>query len=405
MANTQAGVRPYRIEWIQETTEGEVPSDPEWNLFSDNIINAPQWEPDANTTRQDGAGKATAAGFYNGSETHEITVEYDLQQWYVDGSGATVDAGGDFLEPTSDNGLKATHSIVDRSVQADGGADGAGRRIYTVIKGARPDTLTAPFETDDGTPLSQELAYQAGKIRQYDISQPSASTTLDVTNNGTTSVDVTIEDEGAATAETITVAGGSTTTTTATFGNIDAVELSTDTDGDVVVSDGSGTDLMTIKGSDKYPAGEGDLGVPALGSGSHASALGTSFIRFLDNEDTTDELIIPNVDTETEIVSGEMEVSTGLDSNAKAGTARQNIHNTNWEYTITASLAGPRITVDQTQNYLTETTGTIVWNASKGSIEFNGAFIQSPGEFTKEAGNGKLITDNEFEAQTLTVSN
>ncbi|UBF23379.1 hypothetical protein HATV-3_gp29 [Haloarcula tailed virus 3] len=400
MANTQAGNRPYRIEWIQETTEGEVPSDGDWNLFSDNIINAPQWEPDANTTRQDGAGKATAAGFYNGSETHEVTIEYDLQQWYVDGTGATVDAGGDFLEPTSDNGLKATHSIVDRSVQADGGADGAGRRIYTVIKGARPDTLTAPFETDDGTPLSQELAYQAGKIRQYDISQPSASTTLDVTNNGTTSVDVTIEDEGAATTETVTVAGGATETTTETFADIDAAELSTDTDGDVVVSDGSGTDLMTIKGSDKYPAGEGDLGVPALGSGSHASALNSDYIRFID-----DTLSIPNVDNETEIVSGEMEVSTGLDSNAKAGTARQNIHNTNWEYTVTASLAGPRITVDQTQNYLTETTGTVTWTAQEGSIDFNDAFIQSPGEYTKESGNGKLIADSEFEAETITVSN
>jgi hypothetical protein len=400
MADMQAGVRPYRIEWIQETTEGEVPSDPEWNLFSDNIINAPQWEPDANTTRQDGAGKATAAGFYNGTETHEITIEYDLQQWYVDGSGTTVDAGGDFLEPTSDNGLRATHSIVDRSVQADGGADGAGRRIYTVIKGARPDTLTAPFETDDGTPLSQELAYQAGKIRQYDISQPSASTTLDVENKGTTSVDVTIEDEGAATTETVTVAGGATETTNETFEDIDAVELSTDTDGDVVVSDGSGTDLMTIKGSDKYPAGEGDLGVPALGSGSHASALNSDYIRFID-----DTLTIPNVDTETEIVSGEMEVSTGLDSNAKAGTARQNIHNTNWEYTVTASLAGPRITVDQTQNYLTETTGTVTWTAQEGTIDFNNAFIQSPGEYTKESGNGKLIVDSDFEAETITVSN
>jgi hypothetical protein len=284
-------------------------------------------------------------------------------------------------------------------VQADGGADGAGRRIYTVIKGARPDTLTAPFETDDGTPLSQELAYQAGKIRQYDISQPSTSTTLDVTNNGTTSVDVTIEDEGAATTETVTVAGGATETTNETFEDIDAVELSTDTDGDVVVSDGSGTDLMTIKGSDKYPAGEGDLGVPALGSGSHASALNSDYIRFID-----DTLTIPNVDSETEIVSGEMEVSTGLDSNAKAGTARQNIHNTNWEYTVTASLAGPRITVDQTMSYLQEATGTVTWTAQEGSIDFNNAFIQSPGEYTKESGNGKLIVDSEFESETITVS-
>jgi len=197
----QAGVRPRRLEWVQETTEGETPADPEWNLFSDSVISGPDWEPDANTTRQDASGEATAQGFYNGAETHDITFTYDLQQWYVDGTGATVDAGGDFLEPDTDNSLKATHTIVDRSEQAGGGTDGAGRRIYTVIKGAHPDSLTAPFETEDGSPIEQELTYQAEKTRQYDISQPSASTTLEITNNGSTAVNVTTEGDDATPAD------------------------------------------------------------------------------------------------------------------------------------------------------------------------------------------------------------
>jgi len=212
---------------------------------------------------------------------------------------------------------------------------------------------------------------------------------------------VTIEDEGAATTENaLTVAGGSTVTTTESFGDIDAIELSNDIDGDLVVTDGSGTTLATIKGSDSYPAGEGDLGIPALGSGSHASSIGSEYVRFID-----DTLSVPNLGTDYEITSGEMSVETGLESNAKLGSASQNVHSTNWTYTVTASLAGPKVTVDQTQNYLTETTGTITWTAGEGSIDFNGAFIQSPGEYTKEAGNGKLITDNEFEAETITVSN
>jgi len=220
-----------------------------------------------------------------------------------------------------------------------------------------------------------------------------------VTNNGSTSVDVTLENEDASTNETVTVASGATVTSQDTYGDIDVVELSTDVDGTVVVSDGSGTDFVTIQGSNSYPAGEGDLGIPALGAGSHATAIGSDYIRFLD-----DTLSIPNVESDIEITSGEMSVETGLDSNAKLGSASQNIHSTNWTYTVTASLAGSKVSVDQTENYLTEQTGTITWTANAGSIDFNNAFIQSPGEYTKESGNGKLIFDNEFEAETVTTT-
>jgi len=44
MAN-QAGIRPERVEWIQETTEGETPANPEWNLFSDDMKSGPRNTP------------------------------------------------------------------------------------------------------------------------------------------------------------------------------------------------------------------------------------------------------------------------------------------------------------------------------------------------------------------------
>jgi len=400
MATFEAGNRPLRVEWIEETTEGETPADPEWELFSDNIVSVGDWEPDANTTRLDAAGEITAQGFFNGVESHDFSVSYSLQRWYVDGNGDPVDAGGYFLEPASDNSLQATHSILMRTEQADGGADSAGRRIYVVVKGAHPDSLTAPFEVEEGTPIEQALDYQAEKIREYQISQPSASTKLDVENTGSTSVDVTIESEDAATTETITVSGGSTATTTATFSDIDAVELSTDIGGDIIVTDGSGTTFTTIDGGDNYPTGEGDLGVPALGSGSHAAALGSDFVRFLD-----DTLDVPNVESDVEFISGEMSVETGLDDNAVLGSARRNIHAAEWNYTVTATLAGSRVSVDQTQNYLQEQTGTITWTAGEGSIDFNNAYLQSSGTVTRELGEGKADYDAEYEAETVTVSN
>jgi len=396
----QAGVRPTRTEWIEETTTGEVPDDPSWELFSDNMTSQWGWEPDANTQTQRGVGDINPQGFFNGAETHEAAFEYDLQRWYVDGSDNTVDPGGDFLQPASDNSLRATHAVVTREEIADGGTDDAGRRIYTVGKGGHPDTITVPFETEDGSPIAQELSYQFEKVRQYDISQPSSGTTLDVENQGTTSVDVTLEDEGAATSEVLTVAGGATSTSVNTYSDIDAVELNTDTDGDVIVTDGSGTEFVRIKGSDSYPAGEGDLGVPALGSGSHASALGSDYIRFLD-----DTLTIPNAPGEYEVISGELEVTTGLESNSKTGSARQNIHAAAFEYTFTATLAGENISVDRTVDYLTENTGTITWTAQEGSITGNNAFIMSPGEYTRESGNGKLQMDNEMMCESITVSN
>jgi len=400
MTRYQAGNTPTRTEWIQETTVGEVPADPSWNLFSDNMASLWDWEPDANTQTQRGVGEINPQGFFNGSETHDATFEYHLQQWYVDGSDNTVDAGGDFLTPSADNDLRATHAVVSRSEHETGGSDDAGRRIYTVGKGGHPSSITVPFETEDGSPINQTLEYQFEKVRQYDISQPSAGTTLDVENTGTTSVDVTIEDEGAATSETLTVSGSSTQTSLETYDNIDAVELDTDTDGDVIVTDGSGTEFVRIKGSDSYPAGEGDLGIPALGSGSHATAIDSEYVQFID-----DTLAIPDAPSEYEVISGELTVDTGLNDNAKTGSASRNIHPEAFEYTFTATLAGPKISVDQTVNYMTENTGTITWTAQEGSIVGNDAFIMSPGSYTKESENGKLTFDNEWMAQSLTVSN
>jgi hypothetical protein len=395
----QAGVRPTRIEWTTETSEGDPGSDIEWNLFSDNIISAWDWEPDANTQRQNAVGEVTAQGFFNGSETHEATFSYHLQEWYT----SSGDAGYDFLEPAGDNSVRNTHTVVGSSEQTSGGANDEGRYIVTVGKGGHPDSLTAPFETEDGSPIEQELTYQFQKIRQYNIEQPpSGGDTLTINNNGSSDVDVTLESFDASTAETNTVSAGGSATTTATFSDLFTVELSTDVDGDVTVEDQSSNTLVTIKGSQAYPAGEGDQGIPATGSGSHASAIGSNYIRFLD-----DTLSIPNVESDIEIISGEMSVETGLDDNSQIGSAQRNIHATEWTYTVTATLAGSTVSVDQTVNYLTENTGTLTWDessAAANSIDFNNVFIQSPGSYTKEAGNGKMQMDNEFEAEDITIS-
>lgn len=397
----QAGVRPTRTEWVRETSEGVTPDDISWRLFSDNMTSLWDWEPDANTQRQDAVGEITAQGFFNGAETHDITFEYDLQQWLFDGSGDTLDALGDFAEPAADNSLKATHTIVSWSEQTDGGAGGNGRYVVTVAKGAHPDSATLPFETEDGSPINVDPSYQAEKTRQYSLDQPDPTgETLTIVNNGSTDVDVTVENYDASQQETLTVTAGGNVTTLNNYSSLGAVEKESDVDGTVVVEDSAANTLITLRGSDAYPAGEGDLGIPATGAGgSHASAIGGDYIRFID-----DQLSLPNVEADVEIISGEATFETGLNSNAKVGTAAQNIHAAEWTYTITATIAGERVSVDQTTNYLTEQTGTITWTADEGSIDWNGAFIQSPGSYTKETGNGKMTFDNEFEAESVTIN-
>lgn len=394
----EAGVRNQRIEFIRESTEGTTPSNPAWSAYSDTINGWWDWEPDANVEGDRTAGDPDVNEWYSGSETHDATITYRLQRWLVDGSGNAQDAAADAMLLDSDNSINNTHSVLSREEHNSGGNDSAGRRIYHVGKGGHPSNVVLPFETDSGAPVQVELSYQFEKFRSYVIHQPSSSTTVDITNNGSSSVDVTVEDEGASTAETNTVASGATVTTTASFGDIDAVELSTDVDGDVTVTDGSGTTFMTINGSQNYPTA-GDLGVPALGSGSHASAVGSSYVQFID-----DSYQYNSSDIAAEIISGELEVDMNLEDNSRLTNARRNIHVTGRTATWSATVAGSQEGVDQVSNYLTQTENDIDWTADEGTVTGSNAVYQSPGTHDEEPMQGKHERTLEFESQGVTIS-
>jgi len=395
----EAGVRPQRIEFIRETTRGVTPSDPEWNTYSDHITNWWDWEPEANKTAEQPAGEADPDFTDAGSETHEATISYWLQQWLVDGSGNPQDAAADGMLLSDDNSYINTHSVVSRMDISSNGADGAGYRVYHVGKGGTVQEVTLPFEVDEGTPVMPELSYQFEKFRTYRIDQPSSSTTLQVENQGSSSVDVTLEDEGASTSETVTVSGSSTQTSVETFGDIDAVELSTDVDGDVIVSDGSGTTFITIEGSDSYTT-EGDLGVPALGSGSHASAIGSDYVIF--NDDTYDYQNAGEI--AAEIISGELTVSLEPDDNPRVGSARRNINTGGRRATWSATVAGEATSVDQVSRYLTNEVFDIEWTADEGTVTGPNAEYFSPGSSAFEAGSGKNQRDLELQSQGVNIS-
>lgn len=394
----EGGTEPLRLEWVPEAVEGITPTDPEWNLFSNEVYGRWDTEPDANTQAQRPSGTIKPTGFFNGAETWEASFSWDMMQWFVDASGNTLDPSNDFIQLAQDNSLKTTHTVVERKEHYDGNGNVISRQ-FTVGKGGHPDEVTVPFETEDGTPIQNTASYQFEKIRKYTITQPSASMTLSIENTGSSSVDVTIEDEGAATTETVTVSAGSTATTTSSFADIDAVELSTDIGGDIIVSDGSGTTFVTIRGSDAYPASEGDLGVPALGAGSHASALAESYVIFLD-----DTLKYTGGEIAPEIASGELTVSTGINSNTKAESTRQNIHAEEWSATMTISVAGPNVSDEQFEAYLTEVVNDIEWQATEGTLTGVNGRLTSPGSYSPESGTAKLMLDSEYSFEDITIS-
>jgi hypothetical protein len=394
----ESGVRPQRIEFIRETNRGETPSDPEWLLYSDHVTAWWDWEPEANKEQQQPAGAADPDFTAPGSETHDATISYWLQQWLVDGSGNANDAAADAMLISDDNSVNNTHSVVSRMEVSQNGSDGAGYRVYHVGKGGVPTEVTLPFEVDNGSPVQPELSYQFEKFRTYRIDQPASTTTLEITNNGTTSVDVTIENEGASTNATKTVAGGATETTPESFGDIDAVELSTDTDGTVEVTDGSGTALATIQGSDAYTAG-GDLGVPALGGGSHASALGGDYVIF--NDDTYG---YQSGEIAAEIVSGELTVSLEVEDNPVTGSSRRNIHASGRRAEWSATVAGEATSVDQVVDYLTAQSFDIEWTADEGAVTGPDAEHFSPGTSDFEAGSGKNERDLTFQSQGVNIT-
>jgi hypothetical protein len=395
----ESGVRNWRIEYIRETNRGQTPDSPEWNIYSDHVENWWDWEPEANKNANQPAGDVDPDFTKPGSETHEATIAYWLQEWFVDASGNAQDASADAMLVSSDNTVNNTHSIVSRMGVNQNGNDGAGYRVYHVAKGGVPTEVTIPFEVDEGNPVMPELSYQFEQFRTYTIHQPSADTTLEISNNGSSEIDVTVEDEGASTAETLTVSGGSTGTTTATFGDIDVVELSDDVDGDVVVTDGSGTTFATIQGSDDRTT-EGDLGVPALGSGSHASAIGTDYVIF--NDDQPPQWGGSELDAEW--ISGELSVSLEVEDNEVGGTSKRNIHITGRRTTWSNTIAGPDASVAQVERFLSAEANDIVWTADEGSVTGPNAEYFSPGSSDFEAGSGKNQRDIELQSQGVNIS-
>lgn len=271
----EGGLRPYRLEWWRETTEGVPATDVGRLVYSDNVRS---FDPSGIVPGIEGQRGLTSGAdftdYFTGTGEFEISVEYDLQRALNQpGTAAAYDG---LTRDTYEN-LPASHTIERRIEQGAieatntwNGTTSLDTRQYLVGLGMKADTVTIDGDPTSPQPVTVTIDYVGQKAEVHQIDQPPASETLTVAGlaGGNT---ITIEDESG-TSEDLTADG----TTSASFADVDAVYLAEGQDANVTVSGSPGV-LTTIYGANAFDYNEGDQGVPPIGTGSHAPAVGGDY--------------------------------------------------------------------------------------------------------------------------------
>ncbi|CDK39678.1 hypothetical protein [Halorubrum sp. AJ67] len=389
---TQAdtGFRNHRVEFVREDEPGVTPADPKFELFSDTLETALVWSADANVEAQRGLGDYEIQDHFTGAEDHSVSVDYHLQRFFVDDSGSPLDPAGDALVRDDEGGIRSTHTVVDR-------AEYDGARTFVVARGAYPDLSDLSGDPSTALPMVASLEYEAKRVRMFRVEQPTGETlTVRSTSASDTSQTLTIEGDGSVPSEDVMLDGTTAVTTTETFDSIDAFELDSESAGDVVVEDGSGNELVRLRGTDSYDGAIGDLGVPALGAGSHASAIGGSYEHFLD-----DYISQGGSQMAAEVRSASFSVDNGYEKSAVMGTAEQAIHVGAQELEFTASVAGNFAHHENLTDHLEGNEFDLVWEMDGGTVTFTSAVLTGLGDVGPEAGEVISTMDNTFQPKSV----
>lgn len=392
-SNPESGLRNHRVEFVRESSVGETPTDPSWNLFSDNLDTALVWTGDAQVEALRGVGDVDPQAHFQGPEDHSASISYHLQQFFVDGSGNPLDAAGDALLRDSSNDIPNTHTVVDRG-------DHGSFRTYTVLRGAYPNIDEVAGDPSSGLPVLVSLEYEARKGRSYRVNQPDdAGETLTISSTSANdTMDLELESDDGTTSETVTLNGTTDVTSTETYSSLDAFELSAEPEGNVTISDSGGNTLVTLYGTQEYDGVAGDTGVPALGSGSHASAYGSSYEQFLD-----DRVTRGGSNLAVEIRGSTFSVDNGYEKSGIVGGKAQAIHAGQREAEFTATVAGNYESHDAMDEHLRGTEADVVWEFDGGSVTFLNAVYSEAGEVGPESGDVISEVESTFVCQGIDV--
>lgn len=423
---SESGLRNHRVEFVRENVDANgdpvTPSDPAFERPSDRVYSI-EWGPSPGLQADRGLSDVDADEHDKGPEEHELTVAYALQRWFVDANGNPSDLAGDGVLRDADGLLPNTHTFVDREDkgtvaaastvegQENGksGATGKATRIYTVAKGAKVGEVTLTVDPGDQQPARTEVTYQAEKVRRYQVDQPTDSANGELgfvsTSANDTTQTVTVEDEGATTTEDVALNGTTTVWTSSTFSDIDALDLDAETEGDIEVYQNAGTStspaqgelLAVLDGSSSYDGIEGDLGIPALGAGSHAGSIGTDYLRTL-----TDSITLAgSSDYWFEINSKELSVDNNLDTQPRDDSVRMRIQEGIRNVEMAVTTYGETQSYSDARRALQNTGANIKWSfpnapTGNGDIDLNNAKLTDPGIGPYEAEESQMTIDETF---------
>lgn len=358
-APQENSLQNVRVEWVPESTPGTPPSNPSYSLFSDYIA-AVSRQNDAGTEGQPALGFGDIAEHFRGAEEHDLAISYWIQRQLVDSSGDVGnDVSGAAQDPLAEPMVYdfqtdfPSHTVVARREVTTGGVDSAGFREFIVGLGCKPAESTLPGDAADSQPIVGEVGYAARKTRQYVIDQPADGTTITVTStSGNDSMNVTVEDEGAGTTEDIAVGS----TGAESFDNVDVVWVNAEHEGDINIEDDAGNELLPepLVGTNQDGI-ESERGIPPLGTGSHASAIGTdpSQYQFLGTSFTYGGSgdLAPSANDDR-IHAGDLTVSCDVSREPIPGTRKQAIDVGGPRTAeFAADVAGPRETAVQNYRY------------------------------------------------------
>ncbi|WP_137288626.1 hypothetical protein [Natronorubrum halophilum] len=381
----ESGTLPGRYEWVPEPDGPmSVPTDIEWNRFSD-IIRSFSADPGVSYGRQDNIGTSDAVDHNRGTEDPSCDIGYDLQRFPVDTDNNPIDPSAYGILRDEYNQLLGSLLLLERT-EVPGGNDDAGIRVYSVVRGAEVESVEPTLDPSSEDPILMELGLQPRKVRSVAIHQPSAGTTLEiVSDDADDTMDVTIENEDAGTTETIAVDGTTAVTTTESFDDIDAIWLDEEPTGNITVTDGNGTTFCELAGGLTYSEDDqpvdGDRGVPALGQGSHADPIDSTFEHFLGDriERPVGTPVRPRLN------SGSWSVENDLGTESLQTTRAPSVDVSDRTVTVDADVVGPTVSHDSMMQSLQKDQNDIEHELSGGIVRFNNTVIESPGSREREA--------------------
>ena len=412
MPTYESGLRPHRLWFAREDSKGVAPADPDWNYYSD-VVNGFDPDIDPGVDPQMVLGSPDPQEFFAGTMAPTLTVAYDLQQksssgnTFLDGSSNPNDAATDGFQRNSDNEIQNTHTIVRRMTQSGinaantvNGSTSKDTRQYMMFFGAHPDP-TLVHDPSEATPVGIENDYTCEKAEIHQIDQPGSSTPIDVvSSNPNDSGNVTIEDEGANTSETVAITANGTSTTTAWFDSVNVVELDSEQPGDITIAEnGSGDNLMVITGQNSYDHGEGDKGIPAINSGSTPSSIDESW-------ETPQGTTIDRpggTALSDEVMTADIVVSNNFTDDSRTEGPRPLVVAEGREATVDVTITGETEYKDKISDALETSLDNFVYELEGGGITLDDAAVLEA-THSEDTEQGYFEVDVSLRGQGVTLS-